>query len=147
MSQVCFSRGLWIITFDLFDNHVQRSGACQSMNVSYRMIHMIWECIYGMMYIRYDTFMPLWDWCDVPVWFIPYKRYTLRIISFISFDDASWRLATTLHFYKSHVRMLSGANGIRFQRRLEESNGHDRSKLSQSWLLWLIKMTARRSEM
>ena len=42
--------------------------------------------------------------------------------------------------------ILSGSNGIRFQRRLEKSNGHDRSKLSQSWLLWL-KRTENDREM
>ena len=42
-------------------------------------------------------------------------------------------------FLKKCNIVLSGSYGIRFQRRLEESNGHDRSKLSQSWLLRLNK--------
>ena len=77
-----------------------------------------------------------------------YGPYRINPMLWISYD--SYHLMTSCYDIfidiKSHVRMLSGANGIRFQRRLEESNGHDRSKLSQSWLLWLIKMTARRPE-
>lgn len=68
-----------------------------------------------------------------------YVSYRINPMLWKSYDSYYF-MTLYFYWYKSHARMFSGANGIRFQRRLEESNGHDRSKLSQSWLLWLIKM-------